>query len=420
MQLSMFHVKHLINRIRAVQIWELFFYLFVFSIPFQLRTILNPDQAYIDYYFSYHKAIFFYLSDLLFLGVIISLLIKRGLKLSFSYFLLPILWALVSLFHVEQSGLALYGIFKVTQFWLIVWILKDNPSLKESTIRILIVSALLQSALALEQFHVKHGLGLWFLGEYLPNISDSGAATINLGEKILRAYGTFPHPNVLGGFLAVGLAMFLYVSRGTKLSITKGFAVAVLLSVVVCGLLVSYSRSAWLAVLSVSIIFLLAQYATKPFKQAIIWGLIMLTSAVFSIGIYRDTVIPRTKEIEDNRSAFDYRKEFNANAVAVLKEGPLIGTGVNNYTIRAQEMFHVEPWAYQPPHNIFLLYLAENGIIGVLILLFVFLKLRFTWNMMTGFAIILFLILGSLDHYFLTIQQGLLTSAILLGLIQKE
>jgi len=46
---------------------------------------------------------------------------------------------------------------------------------------------------------VQHGLGLGILGEYMPRLTDNGAATFNtLSGKLLRPYGTMPHPNVLG------------------------------------------------------------------------------------------------------------------------------------------------------------------------------------------------------------------------------
>ena len=70
-----------------------------------------------------------------------------------------------------------------------------------------IVGALLQAALGIAQFAVQHDVGLRWLGEPVLRTDMRGVAVFYdiHHAKILRAYGTFPHPNVLAAYLMTAL-----------------------------------------------------------------------------------------------------------------------------------------------------------------------------------------------------------------------
>jgi len=70
---------------------------------------------------------------------------------------------------------------------------------------------------------------------------------------------------------------------------------------------------------------------------------------------------------------------------------------------------------YQPVHNIFLLALAELGIIIFLIFgrkIFFFTKKHWSTNRAFRYLIIAIFITGSFDHYWLTLQQNFLLLSI--------
>lgn len=417
----MFHVKHIFQIARNQPIEYILFYIFLFTIPLQLRFIFNPGNAYIDYYFSYHKAIFFYLGDLFFVVFAVSyFLFNNQHKWSIWPVLLPVSWAFLSLFHVEQLTLGVYSAVKILEFWLIIGFIKLNPNIIKPGVWILIVGGFTQSVIGILQFHVQHGLNLAFLGEYVPPLLDNGTATIStIQGKVLRAYGTMPHPNVYAGFLAIILGFWLYVSCGT-LKPKQWIIVSCGTFVLWWGLLVSFSRSGWLAAFLVTAMLIFYQIYRKSYKQAIIWGCITIVSCGTLTFAYKDLVFPRSTDVLPSSQAVTYRADFNAYGLETFKHNILGGVGAGQYITNLEKIRTLEPWQYQPAHNIFIYYLAELGIIGLLLSFFAIFKLGFTWNNLNLLCFMLIgavLVLGMLDHYLITIQQGSLLLAVVIGII---
>jgi O-antigen ligase len=99
--------------------------------------------------------------------------------------------------------------------------------------------------------------------------------------------------------------------------------------------------------------------------------------------------------------------------------------GPGNYTSATQAMFHMEPWDYQPPHNLFIYIAAEWGIIGLLFfsmwIIWLGWKLAQADNSVLKFSLVMMvvglIIFSSFDHFLATIQQGQLLLFTVLGLI---
>ena len=107
-------------------------------------------------------------------------------------------------------------------------------------------SAIVQGVFAIFQFFSQSiSANKWLgLAEHRP--AELGSFVIEFGdERWLRAYGSFGSPNILGGFLAVafvfGLIMYLHSRPAEKIILTLGQ------SVILIGLILSFSRGAWLA-----------------------------------------------------------------------------------------------------------------------------------------------------------------------------
>jgi len=92
---------------------------------------------------------------------------------------------------------------------------KDFPQI----IKVLNWALILQVSLAAYQVVVERSADLWILGERSFSIITPGIARFLApgGQLLLRGYGTFPHPNVLGGFCLLMLSanVFLFLSKFT-------------------------------------------------------------------------------------------------------------------------------------------------------------------------------------------------------------
>jgi O-antigen ligase len=127
--------------------------------------------------------------------------------------------------------------------------------------------------------------------------------------------------------------------------------------------------------------------------------------------------------------SFDLRLLLQQAAISMWMHHPLFGIGLHNFLIALPSFIqgHVLFGFLQPVHNIFLFILAETGLIG-LCLFCATLGLAFTNNLRivrqspSQISLFVFLSLcaiiaiGFTDHYFLTLQQGQLLFAFILGL----
>jgi O-antigen ligase len=125
------------------------------------------------------------------------------------------------------------------------------------------------------------------------------------------------------------------------------------------------------------------------------------------------------KSVQQRLNQFDQAQQL-------ILENWLIGIGIGNYTLAVyQEIDSQLPvWDYQPVHNIFLLVLAELGIAGVVVFVFlcfcVFVK---TWQQKNYFGLSILLALAVIsffDHYLWTLYFGVMLFWLGLGLSLKS
>ncbi|MFA6504302.1 MAG: hypothetical protein WCT54_05265, partial [Patescibacteria group bacterium] len=117
------------------------------------------------------------------------------------------------------------------------------------------VIALIQHALlAIWQFATQTVVGSSLLGMSTQLPIDLGVSVVQTSAgRFLRAYGGFPHPNILGGWMAVGLLIVLTsfpLLRGGKdrpRSAAEDRGLWSVEAVFTLALFYSFSRSAWLA-----------------------------------------------------------------------------------------------------------------------------------------------------------------------------
>ena len=182
---------------------------FLFLLPFQSRIILwQSDWVFVEWH-----AISLFVWDIALISLFAVAFWRKwrpydGAKINRALITLGAL-SLCSVAWAISVPIALYATFRLVEGILLFWYVRRAMSagmITESIIA-LSVSMIFQAVLGVGQFFIRHDLGLWILGE--PSISPAmhGVAVFfNIaGERIMRAYGTFAHPNVFAAYLAIGL-----------------------------------------------------------------------------------------------------------------------------------------------------------------------------------------------------------------------
>jgi O-antigen ligase len=428
---KLFHVKQFMNYLIKKPIHELLFYIFVFLIPIQTRILYQPEQAYISWYFNYHLAIFVYLSDLVLVLCFITWFIfgtTRNIHKNCMFWLILgfFLWILIDLFHVKPMAFNWYTVFKWLELLILILYIKENmtDSIKlKITAGVIFFSAILQSILGILQFHVQHSLGLNILGEYIAPLGTSGLATIEtVSGKLIRAYGTMPHPNILGAFLLMGLVFGLFLlneasAKSTKIIVSCGTFLIIL------AIFLSFSRLTWLSTALITFCFF-CYFLWKQSKQNVIILIIVSLVSCATIGILWHSDL-KARVVDSSSTSITDRYFFDKLGFNLFKQNPIFGVGIGNYVPALEAKYHLEAWQYQPAHNIFIFIAAELGIVGLGLFIWILFELSrglkrifsnqflFTYYLL----LITFLLMGQFDHYFVTIQQGRLMFFTVLGLI---
>lgn len=195
-----------------------------------------------------------------------------------------------------------------------------------------------------------------------------------VASRWLRAYGTFDHPNIFGGYVATALLCILgLLSRQAKGARLHKLFLLSLLCLFSFALVISFSRSAWLAfllALFVSGSLLLWKHRVRAVAALPFLSLTLLLLAV-SVAIFADPVFSRfSPDLRLEARSLTERSSEYQQFPEVFFERPLTGVGVGGYLLALEALDPGQPaWSYQPIHNSLLLILAEVGIMGAVAML---------------------------------------------------
>jgi len=420
------------------------FYLFIFSIPFQTREVLffaSPEGKFLEW-----NSGFLYFTDLLLIGIFVLWLarlicvrlslthIRKGDFLLIGFFLV----AGLSLIASQNIGLSVYQIIKLAEFVLLFLYIKYNLEFLKikKILTIFVASGAFQALLAIAQFFSQSSLGLKHFEAGIFNANIPGVATFFVqGVKFIRAYGTAPHPNVLAVFLLVSIfAIYALLLLNREKRITR-LLYALCFILCALGLFLTFSRAVILVFVAGSLLFfLVAFFKFKELKSGII-GLLLLFIVVclmFTI-LFWPEFQARFLTMSAKEQAVTLRVYYNDIALSVIKEKPVLGLGLGNFTWYLFNNYQLkEFWLYQPVHNLYLLIAVEIGIVGLIVFLIFIAKILLkglkkiqnslgerekTQIICFLFLVSCFLFLGLIDHYFWTIQQSRLLFWVVLGII---
>jgi putative inorganic carbon (HCO3(-)) transporter len=226
----------------------------------------------------------------------------------------------------------------------------------------------LEITLASCQFIFKSSFGLTALG-----MRDE-ATIFDLGTQYIhRVSGTLGNANSLGWYfnflLPIPLALLFY-----KTHIKYRILVFILALSGILALFFTFSRASWFCfLLSVAIVISLLLIHASLKKKVYITILVALLAILLGIGFLITDNPVKERFLQDDRGSAYTRIPLMQVAFTMIKAHPLIGVGLNNYTLVHQEYDETtDNITYYFPHtvhNVYLLLAAEIGIPGLLFFL---------------------------------------------------
>lgn len=435
--------------LELLQVEKTLIYLLLLFLPTQLGKHYWPDFAIVTGMRVDYLSPTIYFTDLiivLLFGVVVANYIlnrrNKSVKahdLSKIAIILYICFITYLLLNIAISGNAmngLYHVFKFLEFSFVAYIFATR-TVKLITFRgiakVLAFGVIGESLIAFLQYMQQGSIGglLYFLGERTFNASTPGIANASInGELILRSYGTFSHPNVLAGYLVVSMILivgWLLPSKNMKEKIlTYGS-----LFMGSMALVLTFSRVAialWvLLLIAAALQGIYKQIRSKKLTQVISKRIMLLSVIILIAGASMFHPLSyRFLQTTFSEEAVVQRQLLNEIAIKMFREHPYTGIGIGNFlpelaTLPSASVYGIY---LQPVHNIFLLTAAETGIIGVVFFLIFLGVLMYrlaknkSWLLLTILSVII--LLGLNDHYWLTLQQGQLLLAVVLGLCKTS
>jgi O-antigen ligase len=275
----------------------------------------------------------------------------------------------LSVLHAWLPSLAVATTVRWAFAAAVCWALIDTDVPIEQLVAVFLAGLALQSLVAILQVVQQSPLGLPGELASLPNRRGASIVPLGLG-RWLRGYGLTFHPNVLGGFLTVGLILALPL-LGSRM-------VQLVCCVMSVALLATFSRASWIAaalILPPTAVWMWRHEGLA--RRRLAMTAVMVVAGLSAAGwTWRHSIIARIGieappgAVSTSASAailerlkHDDRIALTAVALRVIADHPVIGIGAGNSPLAEQRAGVVPLY----PHNVALMLAAEVGIAGGLL-----------------------------------------------------
>ncbi len=185
-----------------------------------------------------------------------------------------------------------------------------------------------------------------------------------------RLSGVFLSPNHLAMYLAPGLLLGLLLQN---LAARKSEQIFIWTGLFVCGaaFYLTFSYAAWLSVLAIIFVWLAVNFfwsgSKKLFAACCLLFVVLLAALFFS----QSGSDKFNNLLHSSRSSWQSRLAIWQSAAKIIKDNPIFGIGpgmFQEYYLKYQSRFSVPylEWAVPQPHNLFLAFWLQTGILGLL------------------------------------------------------
>jgi len=402
-------------------------YLFVFLLPWQTRWIFK--DAMINGEVWEYGRMSLYALDVVFLLLLscyLAILLKRKfLKEKFSQIFIPyslfLIPVIVNILIAGDKSLAIYWWLRIFQGIVLIWLIKKIDFSKYKLVLSFVISVAISAGLGIYQFFTQNVFASKWLGmaSQLPEKLGTSVIEIN-GERWLRAYGSFSHPNILGAMCLLSLVLLFWIFiKNKSVSVFECLSALVLTS----GLFFSFSRASWIGAIALCIMY----FVLCIFKKVPIKNIVFLCLSVFVFLCLLFLPLVKTRILGSERlevKSNTERVENNLQSIDVIKNNLWLGVGVGNYTVELQKInSSLEAWNYQPVHNVYLLILSEIGVVGVLLICYLVILLMKNEKLKKKkwlLVVVCWLLVAFLfDHFWWTQASGMLSVFLMIGLLSR-
>lgn len=298
-------------------------------------------------------------------------------------------WAATGQWIVQGACLLAWG-----------WTLKRSAT-REELGRFMLYALLPVAVFGVWQAFAQYIPASTLLGMAAQDPARLGVSVIQAGtRRFLRAYGSFPHPNIFGGWMM--LALLLTWSRSMR---ERGFLFG--LPLFSLALYLSFSRSAWFALMVGACVVVFTAWKTASirrwFRGAVLIGL------TFGMAVLASPELLFTRLQTSTRLE---AKSINERVVS-LEQGWRVmrlfpfGTGLGAYRMGLATLCVGNRCAVpmEPPHAVPALALGELGALRASVLLagLGFLLIRFRRR---AFVLLPIAVLACFDHYLWSLWAG--------------
>ncbi len=297
----------------------------------------------------------------------------------------------------------------------------DIPT--EQMVKVFLVGLAVQALVGVGQVINQGPLSL--PGELALTTDQFRAAVVNVGgTSWLRAYGLTFHPNVLGGFMCAGLLL--------GLPLLEKWYMRLVWWLVGLGLVLSFSRSAWMAAviilpLTIAWVYWKSPVLRRPLLQTLVPACIAGLVILF---LLQDQLLTRLNPLQSisEFTSLSERGQLIVIAIASIREHWLTGIGAGNFPLAMTAYETLDPPHYV--HHIPLLLAAEVGVLGGFLWYWLWLapvlSIQSFWHTTKIWPAVLiaawfaWCIISLWDSYPWALESGRLFSVTLLAWISKE
>lgn len=402
--------------------------LFLFCLPFTIFYPVGPSW-FPDIYPLYVTP-GFYIQDVLIIALLFLFLLqvqkrkpdfRKLVCIESVTFALILLTETVSITHALSVPLAIYTTIRWVITLLAGFLLFFLIEEKSLILKLFVLSLIPHLAAGIIQI-INHGpIGLPF-ELALPATNPRAAILYWHNLQYYRPYGFTFHPNVFGGLMVVGI----FFSTQFKEKSWKMIFIPLFL----LGLLLSFSRSAWLALFITSLPLLFWQIKSQK-SRSFDKKTNVLTFILFIvvIALFFPLILNRLlfQNSWSELSGILSRGQLIKIALSAIHSNPFSGIGAGNFPVYMRQFVTFDPPHYV--HNIPLLFASECGVVSGLLWITLWLSPLFQWSLKkhliknrypliaTWFAIGL---IGLLDNYPVTLDNFRVISILVLVLVIKE